>query len=905
MNDEEGDLEEGEVGDTPKERDFLRPPPTGPRDRSATPRGPVPRPDQRKLSPRPAKRQNGESLQTPSLERTNGDRRASKEEASRMFVSEMVKAGYTFEDLAKEVGRPKPLIRIFKQLDLPVPVQYTSNNLDRPNGTAASHAAPAVAQVQQAIPVEEPRKASGTKRPAAAPAKPALDRGEYLARLQAAKNKKADNVAAAAAAPKPVDKPATPIHAPQPAQLPELNGHASSRPSPTAKTVDKTDLLRRKLEALRAQQAAKRNGTLPPSDPLAQSSPIPQPAQLPTVSRPVMSSPSQSGLGAGIGDIVGKASQVAVPEQPAPRPQTTLQPPPPLAPANTLFSPPPPTPTRSFSGLPGLFMLGTPAQASPTAPPQQSTSLPRPQPAPAPPPTIAQAQPSPLPITSRTFVQTPAASPAALTVPRKRPLASDFDDEPAKPAAVKRPFGQSRGNSEDEALIIEVSDDEDQDLEMDIEEDEGPFTNTGPQTKSFRTVGPLTNFPPKPNFQAQGSAPGTPGGALTPGGAAYEKKMKDIEELNRKIAEKEKAITNGKTPARAGVSPFPTTTSTAPTPALTSSSIASPNGQSTPRAANALLTMETSSMNGLVQAAAIPGEAANASSDRPMSAATILRQQERQTSRQELVGLTQNDLRDVNKAVEAAVAGPESVMSGGLPNASASAGGIKDGLSSEEGDFSDDSMADLYGVQDAHETEAEDPSVVDNGKIDFRATTASARGLEADVSQTANTAIGFPWPDKWEQDNSFLHSVNAVAEEALAPGESMRDDGDEEDLDETDDSDDLDKLIHKRVDQPLPQPDSHAEDSVEEGEVDDRESSSASSTNTNDYDPEPLESPNSAKRNEAGKDTRMATVSDVSTAESATKGEVLADDPARKLQPNAEERFEASDQVRGPLASAE
>ena len=120
-------------------------------------------------------------------------------------------------------------------------------------------------------------------------------------------------------------------------------------------------------------------------------------------------------------------------------------------------------------------------------------------------------------------------------------MTADFASVPTQ---VKRPFGQSRSASEDESFIIENSDDEDGDSRMDL--DAAPSA-VATRIEPHPNAPSLQGFSSKPGFQ-QVSAPGTPG-ASTPGGITYEQQVKAIEELNRKIAEKEaKAKAQGRTP---------------------------------------------------------------------------------------------------------------------------------------------------------------------------------------------------------------------------------------------------------------------------------------------------------------------------------------------------------------------
>lgn len=123
---------------------------------------------------------------------------------------------------------------------------------------------------------------------------------------------------------------------------------------------------------------------------------------------------------------------------------------------------------------------------------------------------------------------------------RKRPVAADFVDYPAK--TVKRPFLPSRQAS---SLVISVSDDEDEDDEdVDMEVDSTTEDSPAPTQQTFnlprrgpsvRDYPPLTNSGPPRHIASP--APGTPGGkTATVDLKAMEKAIADYK---RKIQEAE------------------------------------------------------------------------------------------------------------------------------------------------------------------------------------------------------------------------------------------------------------------------------------------------------------------------------------------------------------------------------
>lgn len=122
---------------------------------------------------------------------------------------------------------------------------------------------------------------------------------------------------------------------------------------------------------------------------------------------------------------------------------------------------------------------------------------------------------------------------------RKRPVAADFVDYPARNA--KRPLLPSRQAS---SLVISVSDDEDEDDDIDMEVDSPGEDSPAPTQQMFnlprrgpsvRDYPPLTNAGPPRNLSSP--APGTPGGkAATVDLKAMEKAIADYK---RKIQEAE------------------------------------------------------------------------------------------------------------------------------------------------------------------------------------------------------------------------------------------------------------------------------------------------------------------------------------------------------------------------------
>ena len=431
--------------------------------------------------------------------------------AARNFVLQMHRHGYTFDQLAAEIPNRKALTRMYKTLGLPTarqsPPPAPSPPTQRPplgdDGATAGSA--------------ELRKASVTRRPPVAkPAAPA-SREEYLAKLAAARTSKGQSAAAAKTQPAQPSPPVSTQPVPPPkatqtaAQRPSIAPPAPARvsepatPVPTPKSKMppnvQTELIKQRLAALKARGAANKASTTNAA------------TQQTTEAEPAATSMSQpTGLGSGL-----TPSRVNQPPPASAAVTTTPQPPQPLvastSSAQPTFSPAPPTLNRSFSGLPGLFMAGSPPQ-----PPCF-------QPASNPPPAAAPQQPSLQAVEPSVIVSSsPARSPAPLNLDRKRPAAMAAEG-PAASAFAKRPtFGNSAENSETTSLIIEVSDDGEDGEEMDID----------PEPAMSRFY--LPGLPPRPSFGS--SVPGTPP-ISTPGGMAQAQIDAQIAAMKRQIAEKE------------------------------------------------------------------------------------------------------------------------------------------------------------------------------------------------------------------------------------------------------------------------------------------------------------------------------------------------------------------------------
>lgn len=152
---------------------------------------------------------------------------------------------------------------------------------------------------------------------------------------------------------------------------------------------------------------------------------------------------------------------------------------------------------------------------------------------------------------------------------RKRQKATDFIDSPS--VRVRRPLGQN----EDTSVIIEISEDEtngdtedenmdiDDDIAMDIDEDNGQHTppkqrssieSTSGKSKGIRDLPPLSDFSGRKKISSN-TAVVTPPAAQTPSKSrepeSLKIKEKEIELMNRRIAELEQRIKAKQTASRA------------------------------------------------------------------------------------------------------------------------------------------------------------------------------------------------------------------------------------------------------------------------------------------------------------------------------------------------------------------
>jgi hypothetical protein len=553
---EDGEWEEEELAPQVVP-DFLRPPPTGPRKRSGsihmhtgqngadkrTKRQPSP-PRQAhsydRRRPVPSSKQSSdishtqmpiltrnEDGQSTSSPRSIARQRAAKHEAAKNFILAAYRAGYTFDDLSREVGDARMLRILYTELGL----STSAENIQARQAEVIAASSQAVrsepSPVVASKPVDAAPKISPKATPVAKPtvkpvAKPVIppkapatvDRSAYLAKLQAAKNKKNEDLLKSS---KPVD---TAIENASPAVQqppPAIESQATqTQIQPTVqqprKAVVQTDLIRKRLEALKGEQARRQE-----AERLAKAQSTATPSSAPAIE--TATPPANASLAM-------RPTGIAAVSQKTPRDSAE----------RTIVSPGRPFDFASqFPGLPGLFMTGTPPQAPATLRASvERPASPKPQAAAE---VLEQAtSEDSMDLDRSVSAEYTPSAPKEVSEQLQQPQAPQTS-VPAKSSAFssgqatpKHPFNQGKYDSNDDSVIIHVSDEEESELD-DMDEDEDPAP-TPVNKPAVVKPGPIRNFPAPVSTSV--SAPGTPG-ATTPGGTAYERKLQEIQEMNRRI----------------------------------------------------------------------------------------------------------------------------------------------------------------------------------------------------------------------------------------------------------------------------------------------------------------------------------------------------------------------------------
>ena len=217
---------------------------------------------------------------------------------------------------------------------------------------------------------------------------------------------------------------------------------------------------------------------------------------------------------------------------------------------------PPQSPTIAKAQPQTSFAQPIPSQRPPVAP-QQSNPQPKTQQQPPVIPGLflasAAASPGPQP-TPQVALPTPLTSSQ-----RKRPVAADFDDPLPAMSTFKRPFGYSPHNDGRPSLVIDLSDDEDEDVAMDLDsqaDQDSPAHSirkmSDPRSTNTQNMPPTNPPTRKPFTPPNTSATNTPSMSSKASLGRPEvliRKESEIEELKKKIAEAEARKRARKTPS--------------------------------------------------------------------------------------------------------------------------------------------------------------------------------------------------------------------------------------------------------------------------------------------------------------------------------------------------------------------
>ncbi|THW80097.1 hypothetical protein D6D19_00701 [Aureobasidium pullulans] len=413
-----------------------------------------------------------------------------KRDAVLPFIAALHQEGFTFDEFVREGFEENLLRQVYQDLQISTAQeQALSAQAPLAETAPAKIVTSPVAQPSPVAPVKEVKPVVPAKQVAP------MSRQDYLARLQAAKNKKAEAVpskqpvqSAKSATPPAKEEIVTP-----PVAIP---AQAQSKPPPTSnKQSQTTELIRKKMEALKATQRRLANsGTpaspasiaLPTSNATLQSQPKPTPTSPSNSFGKTPLASSQSAIGS---LIPGLRMSTATAKSPQPQPQVQ----------------------SALSAAPSFSSAST--NSSNTSTPQPSTT-------------------------------------ASASVARKRPVASDLNEAQVinDHRPFKRPFGRSRHNSFDGGMIIQVSDDEDtSDDDDELRSAKPPVKAsailTGQRDKNIRDLPPLRDFPQRSAaFTNQSGAPTPPLGTPGISSEAEELRRKELEinSLNQRIKDFEK-----------------------------------------------------------------------------------------------------------------------------------------------------------------------------------------------------------------------------------------------------------------------------------------------------------------------------------------------------------------------------
>lgn len=543
---EEGEWEEDEA-EPPRQSDSTRQPPKAPKKRSASPRDRRARNGVDKRSrhrqsppPRQSDGRTGSSRDglggkysagtAPSASASALPIRQANRASAKAFVTSAYRAGFTIDDFAREVGDTALLRQLFTELGLPTDSQQAPSSKVQPvagNGISSGKQAVAAPQNISVRPIQlSPAgnvAAAGTKSSSAsqkpAPATPAVppNRADYLAKLQAARNKKSENTNSPTA---PIATSSASVAA---AALPErtqpdittalAQPPVEDAPPPPKKAKLQTDLVRQRLAALREERARKLQQE---AEEAASKTATPAPISAPSDAWQVNNAKTMpTGT---LNEVSGEAAQAS--PAPAPRPPLSA------------------SPGVQFPGLPGLFMTMAGGQAQPSAVnapiPSATASA---QPITHPESRAAHPNPSSTVISSLDTSTANSPAQTAANLPSVIPPVQTAQNVHSGRTTPRHTFGQSRYDSNDDSVVIDISEEEESELDDEADDLESAKANV-----HASKPGPLPHFPPVASLNAV--ANGSLGsGASTPGGIAYDQKVKELTALKERLrlAEEKKA----------------------------------------------------------------------------------------------------------------------------------------------------------------------------------------------------------------------------------------------------------------------------------------------------------------------------------------------------------------------------
>jgi hypothetical protein len=543
------DREEGELADEEEEHEHslehesARAPPTGPRNKSRPPRGKAMQADaagqkvtdmpksssmqyvrqiadlRDKSLPRAGTGKHGAtSNHMTSIDRTQRyapgpHHRDVSKSARRQKLSEflhvMFSAGFSQEQLASQVSNPNA----FRQMTVALGLHPHASAPDSKPFSPIRGSIDSVRSPEKNVAIlPKPVKKSGPVKPTG------LDRSAYLAKLQAAKNKKADAVSKPA-----TDKTTTAPKALDATGLSQSFEKAAVTPlklSSSAKAA-KDELLRQRLEAIRAAKVTNVPASLPRKiGPSTYSAPQPMDEH----ARSVVSAIKNISRAAEYNTLMQEPlpDNVAVPAFgraaiPMTKSPTTKSAPHTTASVSNVAAVGSNTSTvrSSFSGLPGLFLTST--QQLPKS--SQSDVI------------LSSHATSNTPLPEGQFV---SGSPAK--VPSRNGAGSSVQFPSHSIAAPSVLFGGR--DPLDEPMIITVSDDEDDDDVMDISSSDREQSSSELNRDTKSNVAVLHVNPARPGLhRSNTSSSAVTTAPTTPKTDAYNKKIQELEVLKRRLAE--------------------------------------------------------------------------------------------------------------------------------------------------------------------------------------------------------------------------------------------------------------------------------------------------------------------------------------------------------------------------------